>query len=58
VHKKVAEIVECRHKPAKKKRKTMVSSSESDGKDMAYAQSSSVFAKGLKEPLAFSLDTN
>ncbi len=53
--KKAAEIVKGRVKPAKKKRKTIVASdSDSFKKDMVYAQSTLAFAKGLKEPLAFS----
>jgi hypothetical protein len=57
--KKVAEKVERRDKPAKKKKKTIAaSSSDHDSKDMAYTQSTPASAKGLKEPLAFSLDSN
>jgi hypothetical protein len=57
MHKKVAEKVERDNKPVKKKRKT-IASSDNNGKDMLYAQSTSASAKGLEEPLAFSLDSN
>ncbi len=52
-----AEKVKCSNKLAKNKRKT-IASSDDGSKDMAYAQSVSVLAKGLKEPLAFSLESN
>jgi hypothetical protein len=56
--KKVAENVKPSKKPAKKKRKTFAaSSSDRNEKDMAYAQSTLAFAKGLKEPLAFFSNT-
>jgi hypothetical protein len=56
--KKAAEKVKHRDKPAKKKRKTIAASSNDDGKGMAYAQSTLASAKGLEEPLAFSLDSD
>jgi hypothetical protein len=50
--------VECKEKPAKKKRETIAaSSSNSNNKDMSYTQSTLAFAKGLKEPLAFLSNT-
>ncbi len=56
--KKVEENDKHRDKLAKKKRKTNAASgSDSNGKDMVYAQSSSAFTKGLNEPLAFSFDS-
>jgi hypothetical protein len=57
-HKTVAEKVERKEKPAKTTRKTIgSSSSNSNKKDMAYAQSNSAFAKSLKKLLAFSSNT-
>jgi hypothetical protein len=60
VCKKAAEKdAEHREKPAKKKRKTIVaSSSNSNEKDMAYAQSTLSYDKGLKEPLVFSSNSD
>jgi hypothetical protein len=55
--KRAAEKVECSNKSAKNKRKA-IASSDDNGKDMAYAQSVLALAKGLKEPLAFSLESN
>jgi hypothetical protein len=52
---KAAEKVEHGNKPAKKKTKT-IASFKDNGKDMAYAQSALASAKGLEEPLAFSLE--
>ncbi len=56
-HKKVAEKVERGNKLVKNKRRA-TASSNNDGKDTAYAQSVSALAKGLKEPLAFSLESD
>ncbi len=53
---KAAEKVKHGDKPAKKKKKTIAASSNDNCKDMVYAQSALASAKGLKEPLAFSLD--
>jgi hypothetical protein len=55
--KKVAEKVKQDNKSAKNKRKA-ITSSNNDGKDMAYAQPFMVSAKSLEEPLAFSLESN
>jgi hypothetical protein len=57
VHKKVAEKVKRSNKLAKKKRKP-IASFDNNGKDMVYAQSASASAKGLDEPLAFSLESD
>jgi hypothetical protein len=56
-HNKVAENVKRGNQLAKKKRKT-IASSDNDGKDLAYAQSTLASAKGLEEPLAFLLESN
>jgi hypothetical protein len=60
VRKKAAEKdTEHREKPAKKKRKTIAaSSSNSNKKNRAYAQSTSSYDKGLKEPLVFSSNSD
>jgi hypothetical protein len=56
-HKKAAEKVKCGNKPAKNKRMT-IASSNNNGKDMVHTQSILASAKGLGEPLAFSLGRN
>ncbi len=55
--KKAAEKVKRGNKSVKNKKKAIASSDE-DGTDMVYAQSVSVLAKGLKEPVAFSSESN
>jgi hypothetical protein len=57
MRKKMAEKVKHSNKLAKNKRKT-IASSDNNGKDMAYAQSVSALTKGLKEPMAFSLESD
>jgi hypothetical protein len=55
--KKAAEKVKHCNRLVKNKRKTIASSSD-NGKDMACTQSVLALAKGLKEPLAFSLESD
>jgi hypothetical protein len=57
VCKKAAEKIKRNNKLAKNKCKAIVSSNNR-GKDMAYAQPFAALAKGLDEPLAFSLESN
>ncbi len=55
--KKAAEKVKCNNKLAKNKKKAVTSSND-NGKDMAYAQPFATLAKGLDEPLAFSSEND
>jgi hypothetical protein len=57
VRKKAAEKVKCGNKLAKNNRKAIASSND-NGKDMVYAQPFTALAKGLDNPLAFSLEGN
>jgi hypothetical protein len=55
--KEAAEKVKRNNKSAKNKRKAVTSSND-NGKDMAYTQPFADLAKGLDKPLAFSLESN
>jgi hypothetical protein len=56
-HKKMSGKVRYNNMSAKNKRRTIASSNK-DGKDIAYTQSVLALAKGLKESLLFTLESN